>query len=114
MNAELAIQELLEQIKERAAASKYSKITAVRLRLGSWENTDADDLVRAFDRLKEGALLENADLFIDKNKTLARCRCCGNTFEVNYLKSRCRHCGSNYMEFIGDRGISLEGIDGVE
>ncbi len=114
MNAELAVQKLLESVKEEAARNNYSKVTAVHVKLGSWETVSTQALVKTFDRMKDSHLLSQASLVIDKRKTLAKCRYCGNLFEVIYLKSRCKLCGSNYMEFVGDRGISLEWIDGVE
>ncbi|MGI6702493.1 MAG: hydrogenase maturation nickel metallochaperone HypA [Clostridia bacterium] len=114
MNLDMAIQKLLEQIEQQAKNCNYTKVTEVRLRLGCWESIETRDLAEAFDRLKGNGLLENARLIVDKNKTQAKCRLCGNIFEVVYLKNRCKKCGSNYMEFIGDRGVRLEGIDGIE
>ena len=114
MNAEQAVQSLMEQIKQQAEAASLSKVTEVRLRLGCWENMDEKDLTGAFDRLKGDGLLGDARLVVDRKKPLAKCRYCGSLFEVVYFKSRCKHCGSNYLEFIGDRGIVLEGIDGIE
>ncbi|MDD2574710.1 MAG: hydrogenase maturation nickel metallochaperone HypA [Bacillota bacterium] len=114
MNVDMTVQKLLEQIRQEAENCNYSKITEVRLRLGCWESIEARDLTEAFGRLKDNGLLESARLIVAKSKTLAKCRYCGNVFEVVYLKNRCKRCGSNYMEFIGDRGVSLEGINGVE
>ena len=114
MNTELAVQRLLEQVRQEAANSNLSKVTEVRLKLGCWENIDEKDLTDTFDRFKSGDLLSDACLVIDKKKPLAKCRYCGSFFEAAYLKSRCKQCGSNYIEFIGDRGITLERIEGVE
>ncbi|HOO12201.1 MAG TPA: hydrogenase maturation nickel metallochaperone HypA [Bacillota bacterium] len=114
MNAEQAIQRLMEQIKREAESANLSKVTEVRLRLGCWENMDEKDLTAAFYRLKGDGLLGDARLVVDRKKPLARCRYCDSLFEVVYYKSRCKQCGSNYMEFIGDRGFELEGIDGIE
>lgn len=114
MNAEQTVQSLMEQIKQRAESANLSKVTEVRLRLGCWENMNEKDLTAAFDRLKGDGLLGDARLLVDRKKPLARCRYCDSLFEVVYFISRCKHCGSNYMEFIGERGIVLEGIDGIE
>ena len=114
MNAEQAIQRLMEQIKREAESANLSKVTEVRLRLGCWENMTEKDLTAAFDRLKGDGLLGDARLVVDRKKPLAKCRYCDSLFEVLYFKSRCKHCGSNYMEFIVERGIVLEGIDGIE
>lgn len=104
----------MEQIKREAESANLSKVTEVRLRLGCWENMDEKDLTAAFYRLKGDGLLGDARLVVDRKKPLARCRYCDSLFEVVYYKSRCKQCGSNYMEFIGDRGFELEGIDGIE
>ncbi len=114
MNAEQAVQSLMEQIKQQAESANLSKVTEVRLRLGCWENMTEKDLTAAFDRLKGDGLLGDARLVVDRKKPLAKCRYCDSLFEVLYFKSRCKHCGSNYMEFIVERGIVLEGIDGIE
>ena len=114
MNAEQAVQSLMEQIKQQAESANLSKVTEVRLRLGCWENMTEKDLTAAFDRLKGEGLLGDARLVVDRKKPLAKCRYCDSLFEVLYFKSRCKHCGSNYMEFIVERGIVLEGIDGIE
>ncbi|MGI6697124.1 MAG: hydrogenase/urease maturation nickel metallochaperone HypA [Clostridia bacterium] len=104
----------MEQIKQQAESANLSKVTEVRLRLGCWENMTEKDLTAAFDRLKGDGLLGDARLVVDRKKPLAKCRYCDSLFEVLYFKSRCKHCGSNYMEFIVERGIVLEGIDGIE
>ncbi|NLZ91351.1 MAG: hydrogenase maturation nickel metallochaperone HypA [Clostridiales bacterium] len=104
----------MEQIKQQAESANLSKVTEVRLRLGCWENMTEKDLTAAFDRLKGEGLLGDARLVVDRKKPLAKCRYCDSLFEVLYFKSRCKHCGSNYMEFIVERGIVLEGIDGIE
>lgn len=114
MNAEQAVQRLMEQIKQQAESANLSKVTEIRLRLGCWENMNEKDLAVVFDRLKGDGLLGDARLVVDRKKPLARCRYCDSLFEVLYFKSRCKHCGSNYMEFIVERGIVLEGIDGIE
>jgi Zn finger protein HypA/HybF involved in hydrogenase expression len=114
VNAEQAVQSLMEQIKQQAESANLSKVTEVRLRLGCWENMTEKDLTAAFDRLKGDGLLGDARLVVDRKKPLAKCRYCDSLFEVLYFKSRCKHCGSNYMELIVERGIVLEGIDGIE
>lgn len=112
MDIELAVQDLLDCVRQRATDNNFSKVTAVYIKLGPWEKISARDLEQTFNRMKDGHLLNGAGLVIDKGKTIARCRCCGELFEVVYLKSRCKRCGSNYMEFIGSRGITLDKIEG--
>ncbi len=114
LNIEFEVQKLLESVRQEAANNNFSKVTTVHIRLGPWENIDTQHLIKAFDRMKGKGLLDDASLIVDKDKMLARCRYCGSLFEVIFWKNRCKYCGSNYMEFIGDRGIILETIEGEE
>jgi Zn finger protein HypA/HybF involved in hydrogenase expression len=114
LNIEASVQKLLDSVIQKARDSNFSKVTAVYIVLGPWENVDINGLTKTFDRLKGKDLLADAELVVDKGEILARCRYCGSMFEVVCWKGRCKHCGSSYMEFIGDRGITLKRIEGIE
>lgn len=112
LSARYAVMRLVDLIEEEAARNGYERITNIVITLGAHESISADQLTGIFDRFRNNNLIKNSTLTIKKRNTLARCRYCGNIFEVLYIKSRCPMCGSTYMEFIGDRGISLELIEG--
>ena len=112
MNAEQAIQRLMEQIKREAESANLSKVTEVRLRLGCWENMDEKDLTAAFYRLKGDGLLATPDWWWT-GKTAGKVQVLRSLFECFILKPL-QALRSNYMEFIVERGIVLEGIDGIE
>lgn len=114
MSIQQAVKRLVALVREEAARNNFSKVTSIHIRLGSQETLNADELARAFEENKKDNLIKDAKLVVKKRKTLARCRYCGNIFEVFYIKNRCRKCGSTYMEFISDRGISLEKIEGYK
>lgn len=87
MNAEQAVQSLMEQIKQQAESANLSKVTEVRLRLGCWENMTEKDLTAAFDRLKGDGLLGDARLVVDRKKPLAKCRYCDSLLKCFILKA---------------------------
>lgn len=112
MNARYVVNRLIGLVREEALKNGYSKITGIHIRLGAQENIGEKDLLKTFNEAKNNFLIKDACLVIKKSKALARCRYCGHIFEVFYFKNKCKQCGSAYLEFVTDRGISLEKVEG--
>ncbi len=112
MNTRYVIKRLVDLVREEALRNSYSEITGIYVRLGAQENIREKDLVRTFNEVRDNPLIKDASLVVKKSKALARCRYCGNIFEVFYFNNRCKQCGSTYLEFVADRGISLEKVEG--
>ncbi|MDI6705254.1 MAG: hydrogenase maturation nickel metallochaperone HypA [Bacillota bacterium] len=112
MSARYAVMRLVALIEEEAARNGYERITNIVITLGAQESISTHQLTSIFDEFRNNSLIKNSRLIIKKRSTLARCRYCGNIFEVLYVKNRCPMCGSTYMEFISDRGISVESVEG--
>lgn len=113
MKAQLAVMRLISLAREEAYRKGCSKITAIHVRLGAQESVKTDDLLKTFSELKNShPFLEKASLVIKRGRGLARCRYCGYIFEVSCFRNRCKQCGCQYLEFVVDRGISLERVEG--
>lgn len=98
--------------REEAEANGYSSIAGIHIRIGWKEKIKEEDLIAAFEQLEKDGFIKGTQLFIKRGNALAKCRYCGHIFEADHSRNRCAECGSTYVKFIGNRGISLEKVDG--
>jgi hydrogenase nickel incorporation protein HypA/HybF len=113
LSARQIVKRLVTLAREEAYANGYASVTGIHIRLGWKESISEEDLLLAFGQLEKDNLIKDAQLFIKRGNALAKCRYCGNIFEVDHSRNRCAECGSTYVKFIGNRGISLEKVDGL-
>src|SRR6476620_1536773 len=85
-------------------------VTAVNLRVGPLSGVLPDAMRFCFDVASAGTPLAGAQLMIDEPQGRARCRSCGDEFELADLILLCP-CGSADVEVLSGRELMLMSVD---
>lgn len=86
------------------------QVSLVRLEVGRLCGVAPESIELCFEVATEGTPLRGASLEIDRTPGRARCRACGDDFEVADLLASCR-CGSADVEIIGGRDLLVASVE---
>lgn len=90
---EMSIAESIVEIaKEYAGKENAKKVTELELSIGTLAGIEFESLEFALDVCKNGTILENAKININKIKAKARCLDCNSEFEVEQVFDACPSC----------------------
>ncbi|MEM2098983.1 MAG: hydrogenase nickel incorporation protein HypA [Candidatus Bathyarchaeia archaeon] len=114
-----------------AEKEKLSNVTEVTISIGELQQVEVDILKFAFSQLKPDSF-KNTKFRVTREKTVIRCRVCGNTWhfkdqkmnsvtveaihfvpEVAHTYVKCPRCGSPDFEITEGRGIWLKNVKGT-
>lgn len=109
---EAAIVEGLMRILERQAAQHgVSAIRCVHLKVGRLRAVEPQQLVSCFEMFAEGTLADGAVLAIEELPVRARCKSCGNEFEVPRYRFQCPACGAGEVDVIQGQELYIESFE---
>ncbi|HEV3021530.1 MAG TPA: hydrogenase maturation nickel metallochaperone HypA [Pirellulales bacterium] len=100
------VRTLIEQVDRLASEHAATAVDEVRVRIGPLSGVEPYLVAAAFERFAPAG----ATLVIDEVPLTARCRGCGESFEVESFRFRCPRCDSADVEVIEGDGFMLESI----
>lgn len=105
---ELSItQSVVTTVSERMPDATVRRI---RLEIGRLSGVVADSVRFCWDMVAEGTPLDGAVLEIIESSGRARCRSCGEEFEVNDLLALC-DCGSADLELLAGQELLIKEVE---
>jgi hydrogenase nickel incorporation protein HypA/HybF len=109
---ELAItQSMLELVLKQAEQAKAKEIGKINLVIGEMTGVVGESVRFYFDFLSKGTPAENAELTFKMVPTKARCRNCGESFELGEFDWTCPYCQGNNMDITGGKELFVESIE---
>jgi hydrogenase nickel incorporation protein HypA/HybF len=100
------VKTLIEQVDRLASEHAAAAVDEVRVRIGPMSGVEPLLVSAAFERLAPAG----TRLVIDEVPLTARCRDCGESFELEQFRFRCPSCQSADVEVIEGDGFVLESI----
>lgn len=113
------MQEIVNAILDEAKKHNASEISKVILEIGELTFLGEEQLKFAFDILKEGTIMENADIVIKKVRAKIKCRCGyeGNVkyglkeeFHIIFPILKCPLCGED-VEIVRGRECFIKSVE---
>ncbi len=109
---ELAItQRMLDLVLEQAKKVGAEKVEKINLLIGEMSGVVDESVQFYFDFLSKGTIAERARLSFKMVPTMARCRGCGQSFELKEFDWACPYCQGNSMEIIAGQELFVESIE---
>jgi hydrogenase nickel incorporation protein HypA/HybF len=110
MHEVMVAQSLLAAISSEAAKHKAKPVGA-KVSCGQLYAINDEALSFAFEAIARGTPCENVRLTIEHKPIKARCRNCGQSFEISRSAAGCVQCGSEDFELLPDAPLLLEEIE---
>ncbi len=110
MHEATVAQSLIATISEQAAKYQARPVVA-RISCGALSAINDEALHFAFEAVAKGTVCEATRLEIEHKPLRARCRACGQSFEVDLSGPKCRRCGAEDFELLADAPMLLEEIE---
>jgi hydrogenase nickel incorporation protein HypA/HybF len=109
---EMALAEsMLEIVAESARRNGASRVTAVRLDLGTLSRVEPDALRFCFEAVTRGSIADRARLEIAMTAGQAWCMPCGETVPLSHLGDPCPRCGSYQLSVTGGEDMRVKEIE---
>jgi len=108
--AEALIKTAEEELK-RSYPQKVARIKILEIKVGKLSGVSVDALKFAFEILKKGTSLEDAELKVEEPKAVCNCRSCGKTSEIDDLFQGCPLCKSFNIDIKGGDELLIESIE---
>jgi len=106
-------QRILEIAEEKAKGSGLSRITGIKVRIGSLTTVVPEALDFCFGFAKEDTLAGSANLIIEEIQAEALCNCCKLVFPVEQsFFLVCPSCGSSDTTLLKGTELDLLSIEG--
>jgi hydrogenase nickel incorporation protein HypA/HybF len=103
---------LIEAVEQRLReGGVQGRVRAVRLRLGRMSTVVPDSLRFAFEVLVKDSAIPEAKLEIEEVPVRARCRACGEGFEIGEPCFLCGKCGSPDLEVLSGTELLIDSLD---
>lgn len=87
-----------------------SKITGIRLEVGSLSGVMAESLRFALEAGHEDNVLKNAQISIDELPARLQCKACGQDFEATEIYTPCPQCGSFGHQVLAGKDLIIKSI----
>ncbi len=105
-------QTIIESVVTRLREGEVrGRVRAVHLRLGRMSTVVPDNLRFSFGVLAKDSELRDARLEIEEVPVRARCRACGEGFEVGEPCFLCGKCGSPDLEILSGNELVIDALD---
>jgi len=109
-----------------------SKITKIIVKVGELQQIELDIFKYALDEIKKGTIMENAEIVLEEEEAILKCRVCGHEWkykdvleklnediseaihfvpEMAHTYIRCPKCNSPDFEVIKGRGVWIKSIE---
>ena len=104
-------QSMIEVIREEMLKAGASVLRSVRIEIGEMSGIVPDSLSFCFEVMTKETPLEGAGLYLDVAPLRARCRGCGETFDIEGYCFSCPSCDSGDIEVISGRDLKIVEIE---
>jgi len=114
------MQSIVNAILEEAKKYNAKEINKIILQIGELTFLGKEQLKFAFDILKEGTIMEKAELVIEDVKAKVKCNHCGyeggveyglkDEFHIYFPILKCPNCGKN-VEIIKGRECNIKSVE---
>jgi hydrogenase nickel incorporation protein HypA/HybF len=104
---------VVDLVDESAYQSHATRVTAIRLGIGSRRNFDLPTLTVEFQRVARGTVAEGARLDVHVLTQHRRCRACGYEFDSD-SGEQCPECGAPRTRPIGGEELRIEQIEWLQ
>lgn len=103
---------IIEIADEEAERRSLSEIRAVHLKLGALSGVVEEALLSAYELAREGSLVENARLVIQKVPIVIYCRACDCESAAESIQHLCCcRCGELSGDVVSGREMELVGLE---
>jgi hydrogenase nickel incorporation protein HypA/HybF len=109
MHETVVAQNLFETILQECLQQEGKPVSA-KISCGQLNAINDDALTFAFEVIAKGTPCEGMSLQIEHKPVQARCKACGQEYEVQLAELRCPHCGREDFELLPDAPLLLEEI----
>ena len=109
---ELAItQSMLDIVLEQAKKAEAKKVSKINLVIGEMTGVVTECVEFYLGFLSKGTVVEGAALSVEMVPPKARCRQCGETFQLGEFDWTCTKCGGKSLEVMAGRELFVESIE---
>ena len=109
---ELAItQNMFEIVLKHAEQAQSKKVTKINLAIGEMTGVVAESVQFYLDFLTRGTIAEGASVSLKMVKPKAKCRHCGQEFEISEFDWTCPNCKNGSVEIIAGKELFVESIE---
>jgi hydrogenase nickel incorporation protein HypA/HybF len=103
-------QGIVEIAKEYAERENAKVVTELDLSIGTLAGIEFESLEFALETCKNGTILQNAKINIDKIKAKSKCFDCSSEFEVEHLFDACPNCKSYSTQLICGKEMQVKSL----
>jgi hydrogenase nickel incorporation protein HypA/HybF len=101
---------ILEIVEEHAKVLKAKVVHEIEIDIGELSGIDFDALEFAMENAQKTKLLENSRLLINRIPARARCKSCGNEFDISNFYTACPECNEFIHEILQGKEIKVRAI----
>ena len=105
---------LLPIVQEKAREHALARVERVVVRVGRLTGVIPESLAFCFGVVARETVAEGAQVTIEEVATRAKCRVCGETFDVESFAFCCPACSTADVKVIAGRELALTLIEGKE
>lgn len=105
------MQGIFQIIEQTLTEHQVSRVTKVRLQVGTLTNAVPDSLQMCFSSFAKGTKVEGAELVIEQVALRITCTACGQTVEINDPIFLCPGCGSPRVTILSGRELKVESLE---
>jgi len=104
-------QSIVSIVAKQVKASNFEKVTKVTLEVGNLSGVDLDSLIFWMPTVAKGTLLDNVEIKVDNDIAKAKCKNCGNIFEIINLFDACHQCNSYEKDILNGQQMNVKSIE---
>ncbi len=109
---ELSItQSMFDLVLKHAEQAEAKKVKKINLVIGEMTGVVRECVQFYLDFLSKGTVVEGAALSVEMVPPKARCRQCGETFQLRESDWTCTRCGGNSLQVTAGRELFVESIE---
>jgi hydrogenase nickel incorporation protein HypA/HybF len=108
------MQNIVDVVREHAEKNGSRRVTKIMLEVGALSGAVPESLRFYLDVCTKNTIVEGAQLEITAVPAQAKCRGCGDLFEVLKNNFACPHCKSENWELVSGKELTIQGIEVAE
>jgi len=112
MHETAVVEGLMRILTAKAREHGIVRIVSIRLRIGRLRGLDVRQVRGCFEIFAETTAAEGACLDIEEVEVEARCRACGQVYEVARFRFDCPACGGADADVLKGRELEIVSFDG--
>jgi len=102
---------MFDLVLKHAEQAEAKKVTKINLVIGEMTGVVRECVQFYLDFLSKGTVVEGAALSVEMVPPKARCRQCGETFQLGEFDWTCTKCGGKSLQVMAGRELFVESIE---